>query len=107
PCDDGNPATSNDVYNEVCECAGTVGINEQQATPYQVYPNPTSGDWNIQWSTPTTDAVLEVRNAQGQLMWNSKGNSLLIPSSKWAQGIYFLTVTENGRVQYKTPLIKN
>ncbi|MEY4330378.1 MAG: hypothetical protein RL609_1126 [Bacteroidota bacterium] len=107
PCDDGNPATSNDVYNEVCECAGTVGINEEHMTPYQVYPNPTTGDWNIQWSTPTADAVLEVRNAQGQLMWNSKSNSLLIPSSKWAQGIYFLTVTENGRVQYKTPLIKN
>lgn len=41
PCDDGNMATFNDVYNSNCECAGSVtSIDELNNDQYWMYPNP-------------------------------------------------------------------
>jgi len=41
PCDDGNMATLNDVYNSNCECAGSVtSIDELNNEQYLIYPNP-------------------------------------------------------------------
>jgi hypothetical protein len=107
PCDDGNPATIDDTYNEVCECAGSVGIQEIENQPYQVYPNPTTDDWNIQWKTTNRDMSFEVRNAQGQLVWKSQAQDQVIPSADWSAGLYILTVIENGTQMFVTPLMKN
>jgi hypothetical protein len=107
PCDDGNPATIDDTYNEVCECAGSVGIQELENQPYQVYPNPTTNDWKIQWNTTNKDMSFEVRNAQGQLVWKSQAQDQVIPSADWSAGLYILTVIENGTQMFVTPLMKN
>jgi hypothetical protein len=107
PCDDGNPATIDDVYNEVCECAGTVGIKELENQPYLIYPNPTSENWHIQWETPNTEIQFEVRTAQGQLIWKSQNQETMIPSAEWAPGLYILSVVQNGEQRFVTPLMKN
>ncbi len=107
PCDDGNPATIDDVYNEVCECAGTVGIKELENQPYLIYPNPSSENWHIQWETPNTEIQFEVRTAQGQLIWKSQNQETMIPSAEWAPGLYILSVVQNGEQRFVTPLMKN
>jgi 1,4-alpha-glucan branching enzyme len=107
PCDDGNPATIDDVYNEVCECAGTVGTTELDNQPYQIFPNPTSENWQIKWAAKNNDTNFEVRNAQGQLIWKSQNQETIIPSANWASGLYILTVSQNATQRFVTPLMKN
>lgn len=48
-CDDGDPLTFNDTYNEDCECAGEpeTGIEEREAFAFIVRPNLTGEVWDI------------------------------------------------------------
>jgi hypothetical protein len=75
--------------------------------PYQIFPNPTSENWQIQWDQNNTQLNFEVRNAQGQLIWKSQNQENIIPSANWASGLYILTVTQNGEQRFVTPLMKN
>ena len=81
---------------------GLVGIEESDVEkPFIVYPNPTSGNTSIRFSS-VGERTIQVHNAQGQLVqqFNSKSQiaELILPKS----GVYILTVTsEEGTVSEK------
>jgi 1,4-alpha-glucan branching enzyme len=107
PCDDGNPNTSNDVYDETCTCAGTVGIAENNLNLIQVYPNPTAGNWTINIGQNLVQPKIQVYSAQGQLLYSTKQLHAVVPAENWAAGMYILQISsEEGNIQ-TIPLLKN
>jgi hypothetical protein len=58
-CDDGDPNTINDVYDNNCVCTGVVGVLEwSTATAMTIYPNPAQSTLTLQWVGDVTGAVL-------------------------------------------------
>ena len=59
PCDDGNEATSDDLYSESCDCEGeeTSGTREDDLV-FALYPNPVRGWLNVTLETGTRGAQL-------------------------------------------------
>jgi Secretion system C-terminal sorting domain len=58
-CDDGDPNTSNDVYDNNCVCAGVVGVLEwSTAAGMTIYPNPAESTLTLQWVGNVSGSVL-------------------------------------------------
>ena len=77
-------------------------IDNSLANLVKVFPNPSSGDFNIDFSTINmAKSSVRVYDAQGKVVFSSENNSNLMTISldKFANGIYLLEVkTENKRI---------
>jgi len=94
-CDDGNVNTINDVYNDSCNCIGTlVGVDENSdIQSLLIYPNPASRFVFIK--SPFTDQFQwEIFDAQGRrLLSGVAANNLLSVDIKiLASGLYKMMV---------------
>ena len=80
------------------------GINELNTTSFNVYPNPSKGQFNINLSNNKADNVnLIVRNLVGKTIINRNvkvaGQQLeTISLTDYSKGVYFLTI-ENKTVK--------
>ncbi len=90
PCDDGNMATLNDIYNANCECAGSVTAIEQIDAPgLSLFPNPTKGILNIHhWKT----GHVVVYDNQGKRLLNTQLTSNTLHVESLPVGIYRLVM---------------
>jgi hypothetical protein len=79
-----------------------VGINEQQkATALSVYPNPSNGDFNLQYTGVDGLGTIEVFDLTGRAVYSEQtqlvsGSTHSLDLSKLAQGQYSLRLTVNG-----------
>ncbi|MFN5370083.1 MAG: T9SS type A sorting domain-containing protein [Bacteroidia bacterium] len=98
PCDDGDPLTSNDVYNEACFCAGVLGldelINDQQIS---FFPNPTNGIINLVLANPNEQKTIEVIDVTGRLVaeFSYALNKTSIDLSGFENGVYLIRAIGN------------
>jgi hypothetical protein len=81
-----NETEENYIKNFLSDCSIANGLIEDQATYFKIYPNPSSGKYQIQGT-----GTLSVHNALGELILrkNILGNSS-IDLSVYADGIYAL-----------------
>lgn len=87
PCDDGNPDTHNDIIQTDCSCEGTISssISNINSSPFQLFPNPTTGMINL----PSIDfKKINLYNSSGQRLPIEISSTLDI--SHLPSGIYYL-----------------
>lgn len=80
----------------------SLSLDENLLNSVKVYPNPVSNDLFIK--TEIQDFGIEIYNIQGQLMHESKNNSInsTIDYSGFSSGLYFLNIiTENSARSFK------
>lgn len=86
---------------------GTVGISDYSVSNLQVYPNPTTGDLNINFITESNTLNVKLMNVEGQLIYTenvehfSGKYSSKINIGEQAKGIYFLQITSDNKVTTK------
>jgi hypothetical protein len=96
-CDDGDPQTDNDIFNEECFCAGVLGIENSSEQSLMLYPNPTSGLITISFNEVNQDNIIEVVDVAGRVLLrtNSFQNSVIIDLSAFENGIYAVRISNN------------
>jgi hypothetical protein len=74
---------------------GEVLSNENSIS---IYPNPTSGKFNIEFSQETESTTVEVLNLMGKVILSEKATTskITLDLSNEAKGIYLVKVTTNG-----------
>ena len=104
PCDDGNEATSDDLYSESCDCEGeeTSGTREDDLV-FALYPNPVK-DWlNVTLETGTR-AELNLFDLTGRHveMWSATG-PIKLDLRPLPAGQYILSIqSERGLMKNET-----
>ncbi len=75
---------------------------------FSIYPNPSNGDFQIEYQTFSEQAIVEIYNSHGQIVYRegiaSTGN--LNISTALQSGLYFVTVTDGQLATTKKLLIK-
>lgn len=92
--------TANCVDTSDCVNYITVGLNEFQTKhSLKVFPNPSTGNFNVMLPQEVMHAQINVYNQMGQLIYaieEFSGSKLNIDLSKFENGIYILGISENG-----------
>jgi hypothetical protein len=104
--DDQNCGVTNFTFTIIVDsCNITTGIKELKQEKFELYPNPSSGQFTLNVNTPINPTSISVRSITGQLMKeiNLKGNNKQeIDISELEDGIYFISIpTENGILSKK------
>ncbi len=84
-----------------------LGTKTLNSNNFIIYPNPSSGRVNILTTQQMSGAIITIRNVEGRLMcnlWPQTNTPAL--STNLPDGIYFVTVTNNG-LSYTRKLIVN
>jgi hypothetical protein len=90
-------ALDNLVYSEV------VGLGENAALSFTLYPNPASGNVSVKGAAGT----LTVTNASGTVVYSGATNGFAqIDCESWANG-YYIVENSNASGVYRTALVKN
>lgn len=91
--------------------SSTVGINEDLTTEWSVYPNPANDQLSITADRLSNDAQIVIYNSVGQRVFEDRigmfRNAGAIQTSNWENGIYLLTITENGNSRTERVLIQH
>ena len=90
PCNDGNMATLNDVYNANCECAGSVTSVEQlESVSIALFPNPAKEVLNVQnWK----NGHVVIYDYQGRIVMDQQLEDNVIAVKQLSSGIYRILV---------------
>jgi hypothetical protein len=101
-CDDSDVNTSGDVYNANCECEGTVGVQELEAS-IQLFPNPATTEVivTINGAAPTEVTIFD---ATGRFVMSAQRTSR-IDIQSLAAGVYTLRVVSGGE-EYNARVVK-
>ena len=90
--------------------SNTTGIPENNEAEINVYPNPAGNivNVNLMNSQSFEGSYIEIKNNLGQLIWKQKADqeNLLINTEKWARGLYFITIIQNGFKVHKKLLVQ-
>ncbi len=100
------------VTTEGCETAGsvyvnsTVGVNEIETSDLSIYPNPTSGQFNLVLNSDLDSKVnIQVVNALGQVINNltnvEANQTVTMDLSNEAEGVYYVRLFTNNQVLVK------
>ncbi|MBL0328444.1 MAG: T9SS type A sorting domain-containing protein [Bacteroidetes bacterium] len=78
----------------------TVGIDEEDEWKVSLYPNPTSGSFNLSTSEQINDGSIEIYNVVGELILSQKiiNQQNTIDLKDHATGLYFLKVISDSEV---------
>ena len=115
-CDDGfNPnlivkshliSFRNTPFNADTTYQPSVGIKQVNATDFMVYPNPSTGRFNLDLSAVNEDVLVSIVDMQGQILETYKHSAehiiLEVNLSELSQGIYLVQLaTQNGLITKK------
>ncbi len=98
--------------NYVSGCGNTTGIIESKINneTLNIYPNPTTNQITIEFNTSQQNALIEVRNVLGEILYSEKlkSNTLSqsINVSEFSNGVYFVTL-QNDKQKIVSKFIKN
>lgn len=100
-----NATVTNYFVDDISILACPVGINEQSIAQYiSVQPNPTSVAVNLSLSGIKKDVRIQIMTLQGQAMYSkqiekrSDQFNEKIDVSKWAKGVYMITISTDEKV---------
>lgn len=100
PCDDGNPETINDVYDENCVCRGEISNKTEvvTSTHYEIYPNPFTNQVFITSKDKNLNFTPILLNTCGSLLTapiQKTEGGYTIATDHIPSGVYILKVMEN------------
>ncbi len=107
-----NSNSEQDACVTVTLAGGFVGIEENTTTStWSVYPNPVNNHINITTDRLSEDAQLIVHNSVGQRVYEQKLNALrnfgAINIADWENGIYMISITQNGTISTQRVLVQH
>jgi hypothetical protein len=107
-CDDGDSTTINDVYNFICECVGQTNGLMELTSISSIYPNPSSDMMTIEFTGSLQDAVLQLTDVQGRVLFEKSIHSMkeTISVSSYTTGTYFLSIKGSNEVIVKQVIIE-
>jgi hypothetical protein len=110
PCDDLDPETINDIYDENCLCKGEIinSVKEYDEEAFVVFPNPTLFSFSVLAKTPATEFSFDVYNTFGQrisVLPTKIENGYEVNTLSLAAGVYFIFIRHNHEI-HKYKLIK-
>ena len=94
-CDDMDPATSNDVYSEDCECAGVIVSVAETSLQANVFPNPAKNSVWVKSNLNTGQVV--IYGLDGRIAHQEQRNDLQQGAEillTLQDGLYLLEVTD-------------
>ena len=100
PCDDGDPATNDEVITEDCACIGGMGIDDVGSTGgWQVWPNPARGVVQLQGPSGTDALHITVVDASGRevLRTNFTSKPITLHTEGLAPGTYSVHIRTTER----------
>jgi subtilisin-like proprotein convertase family protein len=77
----------------VCTTINQAGLEEFDATNWNIYPNPTQSDLQVAWPEELTVSLIEIVDVQGKVVYQSQsitGNSHSLQLEKLSNAVYFL-----------------
>src|SRR5690554_1634496 len=85
----------------------TLGIENEEALNFKIYPNPVSSNLTIE-SDQKINGAITIYDVNGKLMksFKSDGNETKIDVSGWNDGVYFLNFEVGGRKVVKKFLVE-
>ena len=99
----GDVGTINNWGIEVCTQTITLSSSSNQLTDFSVYPNPSNGSFNVQFSNPISNEIkVSVFDIRGRSLFENTYSSQAtfnenIQLNNVQTGIYLLTVTDGNR----------
>jgi hypothetical protein len=94
---------SNPLIDNTCGSGAVKRSNETtefQSLDSKVFPNPTTGEFMVQWSTPSDQVRVLLTDMLGRTLqtWNTSGASLMVNDTRaLTPGLYLLTVEVAGK----------
>jgi PKD repeat protein len=99
--------TSNDgCTDSICQTIVVqgVGVNENEANVFSMYPNPTNGEVTIKTQAYAT---IQLINIVGEIVWTSNVQKTVdLDFSHLSKGSYFVKVNTNGKIETKKLIIQ-
>jgi len=99
-------------YSDVCS---TVNVDEYEVNDkleLLVYPNPSSSSFNLQFTEPQSNVVIELYDNKGKLVLTknlgdiSKGQEVELNVKQFESGIYYILIRNGTTTLYTTKMIK-
>lgn len=108
-CDDGDPATVNDVINEECNCAGEIhtGVDEHSLATIAIWPNPNPGDvFYLQLPQTVGMVQITITDATGRVVLHTSTPASSAPMAVqlpggMAAGTYFVGIVSDAGAEVK------
>ena len=104
-CNDGDPDTGNDLWQEGCVCAGSVGLQDLDRAVVSIFPNPTHDRVRMDLEHLSgKNVIIELKNAMGEVVLEQARGARF---GKWtesldlsgsAAGTYFLKISVGDQV---------
>jgi hypothetical protein len=100
PCDDGNPETINDVYDENCECKGELinATNQENRDKMQIFPNPANENVYVINTGKYKDIDISILNAVGETIVIQKSkveNGYELHTAGLSPGVYLIKIRKD------------
>ncbi|MBK6566060.1 MAG: T9SS type A sorting domain-containing protein [Saprospiraceae bacterium] len=100
PCDDGNPLTINDMYDENCECKGELinATNQENPDKMQIFPNPANENVYVLHTGKYKDIDISILNAVGETIVIQKSkieNGYELHTSGLSPGVYLIKIRKD------------
>jgi PKD repeat protein len=98
--------SSDGCTDSICQTVSIqgVGVNENSATGFKMYPNPTEGLVTI---TTQANATVQLINIVGEVVWTSSViKTADLDFSDLSKGSYFVKVNTNGKIETKKLIIQ-
>ncbi|MFM7309749.1 MAG: PKD domain-containing protein [Flavobacteriales bacterium] len=94
------------VFGVNTDC--TIGLNEEQATTWSVYPNPAEDQIHLVFEPLDDVKTISLIDASGRTIgtWSTSQNQFSLDVREFASGFYMLCVEEHGTVSTQTMIIR-
>lgn len=93
------------INGGTCGIPNIVGVNEKKKLQFEIYPNPSNGQINIEGEISSNEAIIEILSLDGRIFYKSlfKKNLKLDIEN----GIYLLRIKNNNKIGIKRIIIES
>lgn len=98
-----------ELKNDYIQVLDVIGVEEIETNNWDVYPNPNNGLFSIQQINNCNECLITIFDAQGKEIKRVTSNEtgqVRIDLTEEAKGIYFVSITDQGKTESKKILVK-
>jgi len=96
-----------------CKVMAEVGVEERQSVmaDIKIFPNPAQTGFYLNYITQNTDVLfIEIKDIVGKIVFTAQSksgqNNIYLPVENLSNGMYLITVTQNGKIIYNSKVVK-
>ena len=92
------------AVTSACINVSNLAVSSNTVDTFSIYPNPVQNDLTIDFSTTYSNALVEIVNMRGQVLFNGKyfdGNKINLNVAQLSSGIYIININADNKVLSK------